>query len=297
MAIPILKTWKQYFTNPHEGLGSSYERIVLNDLLLYLKRIYRVESVLEAPIFGFTGLTGLNSIALAQNGCSVTLAETDGDRAQLVTEMLKPLELPLSVDNIRKYTVLPYKDKEFDFSWNFSAMWFVEDLQLFLAELSRVTSKVILICVPNQSGLGYKWQKAHAEIPLDVIFNESYINPEQIKTELKKLNWQFVQEAYIDCPLWPDIGMNKESFFKKILASIPVAIPFIKKVAVPFTGTRFAGIKPPATISILGYYKGNDPGFADKMRRYSFLEQWAPVIFRKIWSHHRWMLFTAPDNK
>ena len=33
MAVPIINDWVKYYTNPDEGLGSSYERIVLNQLL------------------------------------------------------------------------------------------------------------------------------------------------------------------------------------------------------------------------------------------------------------------------
>jgi hypothetical protein len=280
MAIPILSTWKDYFSNPHEGLGSSYERIVLNDLLMYLVRTYRVATVFESPLFGFTGLSGLNSLAMAQAGCRITLGETCPERAEYVTKLLDRFHLPISVQSLERYTTTPFADKEFDFSWNFSAMWFVEDLELFLAELSRVTRKIILICVPNQFGLGYKWQKAHAEIPTGVIFDEAYIDPALIKKTMKALGWLTVKEADIDCPLWPDIGMNKESFIGKYCKKVGLSIP---------------ESSPSKVVIITDYYLGKNTYFADEMRRYAFLEDWAPPAFKKIWSHHHWMLFTAPE--
>lgn len=280
MAIPILSTWKNYFTDPHEGLGSSYERIVLNDLLLYLKRTYRIDRVLETPLFGFTGLSGLNSLALAKAGCKVTLCETDATRAEYVRQMLHRFDLPITVANLESYITMPFCDAGFDFSWNFSAMWFVDDLTSFLTELTRVTRKIILICVPNQFGLGYKWQKAHAEIPLGVVFNEAFIDPGLIKSTMQNLRWNLLKEADIDCPLWPDIGMNKESFLGKYLIKI---------------GLQKTENKPKQTISILDYYLDINPAFAEQMRKYAFLEEWAPASFKKIWSHHHWMLFYNPE--
>jgi hypothetical protein len=38
MAIPIINNWQKYYPVAHEGLGSSYERIVLNRLLFSLKQ-------------------------------------------------------------------------------------------------------------------------------------------------------------------------------------------------------------------------------------------------------------------
>lgn len=95
------------------------------------------------------------------------------------------------------------------------------------------------------------------------------------------LKWQFQKEAFIDCPLWPDIGMNKESFFGKYLVQ---------------AGLQKQAAKPRQTISILDYYKSKDPGFPDRMRHYAFFEKWAPVFFKRIWSHHHWMLFTSPKS-
>lgn len=276
MALPIIHNWQSYFTNPHEGLGSSYERIILNRLLLDLKNKYDIKSLLEVPIFGFTGITGINSVDLYLSGCDVTLVDHDKERIVCVDQILKDLDVEIKVEKVESYNTLPFHDKSFDMTWNFSALWFVEDLNIFLSELSRITKKVILLCVPNQSGMGYRWQKAHSDIPSDIVFNENNINPSLIKTHMRKLDWHFVSEAYIDCPLWPDIGMSKEKFLAQI---IPAYSPTQHKEV------------PEKQINILDYYKGLDPGFADRMLKFSFLENHAPKVFKKYWSHHRWLLF------
>lgn len=276
MAIPILQNWMTYFQDHHEGLGSSYERIILNKLLLKLKHRYKLDTVLEAPVFGFTGITGLNSLVLNKSGCKVTLLDHDQDRINQIRLIHSELQVDIQSEFVDNYIKLPYIDNEFDMCWNFSALWFVQNITDFLSELSRVSKKIILICVPNQYGFGYKWQKAHADIPQDITFNKAFINPGLIKSELQKLNWTLISEDYIDCPLWPDIGMNKEKFLGK----------YLSKLNIQTTQDR-----PSEPVSIMGYYKGEDPGFADRMMKYAFLEINAPDFFKKMWSHHRWMLF------
>jgi len=301
MALPILETWKAYFSDNHEGLGSSYERIILNDLLLKLMKRYQITSVLEAPIFGFTGITGINSIALAKRGCDVTLIDHDPERIVLINKVLDDLKnvtpaiVPQNEKNldsclrrndaeikpqvVSNYKALPFENNTFDMSWNFSALWFVEDLSVFLKELTRVTGKIILICVPNQFGLGYKWQKANTSIPHNITFNENNIDPAQIKTIMRNNYWKYIGEDFIDCPLWPDIGMSKEKFLGKYISSL---LPSQKEM------------KPKQSISILDFYKDRDPSFPDRMRKFAFLENYAPTLFKKYWSHHKWLLFENP---
>jgi ubiquinone/menaquinone biosynthesis C-methylase UbiE len=278
MALPILNNWKTYFDDYNEGLGSSYERIILNKLLLRLVKEYEVKEVLEAPIFGFTGITGLNSIELKRHGCNVTLLDDNTERINKVKKIHASMNQNLEVLEVESYNKLPFEDNRFDMAWNFSALWFVQDLGVFLSELVRVSQKIVLLCVPNQSGLGYKWQKAHTNLPEGICFNESYIDPPLIKHMMRKMNWRLVSEAYIDCPPWPDIGMSKEKFLGKV------------------TGRKSTQelVKEPADkVSIVDYYKGNDPGFPARMEKYAILEKHAPVAFKKYWSHHKWMLFKA----
>ncbi len=282
MALPILHDWDSYFDNHHEGLGSSYERIILNKLLLNLKRRYKFTSVLEAPCFGFTGISGLNSIVLSRSGCRVTLLDNDPRRVERIRQIHQDLNADIEVQSISSYHQLPFTDRAFDFSWNFSALWFVDDLTAFLAELNRVTAKAILLCVPNRQGIGYKWQKAHSDIPAGLVFNEQNIDLELLKSEMNKLNWVLIREDYIDCPPWPDIGMSKEKFLGGYLSRVKV--------------NKFND-KPSKQVSIMDFYRGKDSKFAKRMLKYSILENHAPTCFKKLWSHHFWMLFEPSTHK
>ncbi|MCD4651795.1 MAG: hypothetical protein K8S56_08435, partial [Candidatus Cloacimonetes bacterium] len=97
MAIPIINFWRRYFDNPDEGLGSSYERIILNNKLVELKKLFGIETVLEAPLFGFTGISGINSFQMAIEGASVTLLDHDEERAELIRQLWRKMEQEVSV--------------------------------------------------------------------------------------------------------------------------------------------------------------------------------------------------------
>lgn len=277
MAIPIIKDWEKYFANPHEGLGSSYERIILNDLVFRIADTYGIHSALETPAFGFTGISGINLVGLAKRGIKVNLEDHDENRLEQINAVWQSLGLQLRSKLNTSYQYLDYPDKSIDLGFNFSAIWFVQDLPLFLAELSRVCSKCILICVPNRSGLGYKMQIKEYSPQLYPYLHLSYIDPFSIQYLLCLQGWKLIETDYIDCPPWPDIGMPKELWLAKL-----------KGKTTSISETR---AKP---ISILPYYCEEDPGFAKKMHSLSFVERLAPNWFKRFWAHHRYMLF-IPD--
>ena len=63
----IEPTWQKHLTDYNEGLGLVYERFVLNDFLLALKGRYGFANVIEAPLYGMAGVSGINSVALASS--------------------------------------------------------------------------------------------------------------------------------------------------------------------------------------------------------------------------------------
>ena len=238
---------------------------------------FQIKTVLEAPLFGFTGISGINSMHLAKLGCQVTLVDHDTERIAKIKEVWKEIDLPVRLQMVSEYTKLPFSDEEFDLSWNFAALWFVENLESFLQELSRVTSKIILIFVPNCLGIGYLSQKISGKKDLKKYLNESYIIPKNIKRVLDRLNWSLIETNFIDCPPWPDIGMHKEKF--------------LKKVGLGYFINHKQPDKSKSPLTILNYYKGLQPGFQDEMLKYYWFEKYAPWIIKRFWAHHRYFLF------
>jgi SAM-dependent methyltransferase len=272
MAIPILNHWQNYFTNPDEGLGSSYERIILNKKLETICKNFRIKSILEAPSFGFTGLSGINSMQLAKSGLSVTVLDNDEGRAELVKGVWQKLNIPADIQFSKDFASLQFADSSFDLSWNFSALWFVNDIRNFLSELSRVTSKVIVLAVPNRTGLGYLSQKMSGAEELKNRLNEEYIKPKTFLPIMKNLNWNLIDSNFIDCPPWPDIGMSKDKFLKKF-------------------GIKTEEAKPKESLTILDFYSFKNPDFEKRMLSYYGFEKMLPKIFKTFWAHHKYFLF------
>ncbi|HPY96929.1 MAG TPA: methyltransferase domain-containing protein, partial [Candidatus Cloacimonadota bacterium] len=188
------------------------------------------------------------------------------------------LNLPLRAEYIDDYSHLNFPDKSFDMSWNFSALWFVKDLQMFLSELDRVTKSIIIIMVPNQTGLGYVQQRYFGQEDLEKYLIESHIRPKTIKAEMEKLNWKLLHHELLDCPLWPDIGMSKEDFLKKLGLG-----------AFSFKKDDNKIEKRP--ITILDYYSGRNLDMPRQFEKYELFEQHAPESFKRFWAHHQYLLF------
>ena len=277
MALPIVKTWRSYFENdPHEGLGSSYERVVLNLKLEQLRTRYGLSSCLEAPVFGFTGHTGINSLGLARSGVRVTLVDDHAERLRLIRGAWDRVQQRFAGICLKNFGALPFADHSFDLSWNFAALWFVSDIQEFLRELVRVTQKVIFFGVPNRWGLGYLLDKYISAPELQGTLKEENILPQALTRNMKSLGWDLVDKGYIDVPPWPDIGMKKEEFLTMLGLTC-------------LAGKRPKSPQPPLTI--MNYYDGSDLALPKRMLRYHGFERNLPGIVKKIWAHHVYLVF------
>jgi hypothetical protein len=194
----------------------------------------------------------------------------------MIAGLWQSLKLPIAVKLNQDYEALDYPDNSFDMVFNFSAMWFTKDIASFLAELGRVCSKLIVICVPNRQGIGYRMQIKDYSPQAYPELKPANIDPSSISYIMVKNGWKLIDQNYIDCPPWPDIGMNKELFFKRIVGSDKVS---------PEPETA----KP---VSIMPYYRGIDSGFENRMLRYSILERYAPSCFQRYWAHHQYLAFS-----
>jgi len=296
MAIPIIHDWRKYYITRHEGMGSSYERIILNRKLHFIQKHYQIRTVIETPSFGFTGISGINSMNLAKNACQVTLEDHDPERLKLIHEIWNEVGLPVTTRSNGDYSALDHPDKSFDLAWNFSALWFVSSLPAFLSELSRIASKVILLCIPNQMGWGFRMQMKDADpASLQDIHIENLSQPLICRT-MQGLGWKLVETDYIDCPPWPDIGTSKEEFLMRHDWLRAILSPFVT-IRKNTEGSGDAN-GPPLSLSILKYYNGSDPSFPDRMLRHSWFERIVPSLVKRFWAHHRYLLFTPdPDDQ
>lgn len=275
--LSIINTWKEYFINHNEGLGTTYERFILHRYFRDIKKKYSVGSVLEVPSFGMTGVSGINSMWWAHKGLPVTVVDDNRERIESVAGVWKETGLPVNLVFNRACDPFPFDDKSFDMSWNFAALWFIKDLGDFLKEQCRVTRKVIFICVPNRFGIGHRIRFAERKKTSGKL-NMDNIEPEVIRNAMKINNWRLVEEGYFDVPPWPDIAMKKEQLFQKIGLS-----KFSAK----------GNDEESREETILDFFRYNKKSIEKNILKYSFLEN-SPLLLKKYWSHHHYFIFERP---
>jgi len=268
----IDSSWPEYFRTRHEGLGTTYERFILQRHFVTLQDELRVESVLEAPAFGMTGVSGINSLWWAAQDVPVTVLDHDAQRLGLARKVWGELGLGAEfVESPQGYGTLPFDDGRFDLGWNFAAIWYVDRLELFLAELSRVCRRAILVCVPNRGNPLFRLRARRLRAAHGL--KTEHVDPRGIIRRLGTLGWRLERRRLFDAPPWPDIAMNKEDLLGPL-----------------------AGKGPSRPLCILDHYSGAAPGMEKEVLRFDLLEG-LPRWLLRFWAHHEYLLFYAGDGR
>ncbi len=264
--------WEHYFTDTHEGLGTTYERFVLHRYFERFRAAYAVERVLEVPSFGMTGVSGINSMWWAAHGASVTVLDDNARRVNLIKRIWEQGDLPVHCFCVETFGGLPLKDGSIDLSWNFSALGFLINPEACLAEMARITRRAIFICIPNNRNSRGTYAATRKETTAGFVRSAPY----RSRSERARLAGR--QRGFLDVPPWPDIAMKKEDFIKKIgMGQSSSAGSVTRQAPVHFGLFRRArtghGIKHHALFIIRG----------------------APALIKMLWAHHRYLLF-APRS-
>jgi SAM-dependent methyltransferase len=260
---------KRYIDDYDEGLGTVYERFKLNGILEQLRRKYGIQSVLEAPIEGMTGVPGINSVELAKNGCSVTLVDTDDERLSAVRGLWTKLGLSdkASFQVCEDMGGLPFADSSFDLVWNFASLWHVKEAEKLLSEMARVAKKAVFISMPNTIQVGYLLRRLYQREFFGRV-NTEWCNMKKIEGILAKSGLKVTQRGVFDVPPWPD-----------------TCFPAVKFM--PSKGRK------KWRWSMMDYYLGGAQQYDAKMRKYSLLEDSnLPLFLKKLWAHHNHILAT-----
>jgi SAM-dependent methyltransferase len=271
--------WRKNLTDYNEGLGVVYERIVLNDYLLALKQKYNVNSVLEAPLYGMAGVSGINSVPLAQAGCHVTLMDENAERLAGVQRIWGELQLTERATFMRHadFARLPFDDNTFDMVWAWAALWYVADAAALLREMARVARRVVFVAMPNRMQVGYILRKFILEPHFFETVNESWANIPRVKKVLREVGLRIQEEGVMDVPPWPDTVMPAALVLQKLGIRS-------KKFTSRFEGQGWRW-------STMDYYLGKRPELKALMERYMFLERLPlPWQIKTIWAHHRYVL-------
>jgi hypothetical protein len=270
-------TWRKYLTDYNEGLGLVYERLVLNDFLLHIKGQYGFHSVLEAPLFGMAGVSGINSVALARIKCPITLLDDNADRLQGVRRIWGELGLPAKFALVEDWSHLPLPDRSFDFVWNWAALWRLPDPVAFLHELTRCANYLVFIAVPNPVQVGYLLRKYVAEPEFVKEVDERWTDTGTIRNHLQELGVEILQQGVLDVPPWPDTVMPASELLHRLGIRS-------RRLAGRFSGQGWHW-------STMDYYLGRQPDLYPRVMKYSWLDRSSlPWQIKQIWAHHRWVL-------
>jgi hypothetical protein len=270
-------TWKKYLTDYNEGLGLVYERFVLNDFLLHLKGKYGFQTVLEAPLYGMAGVSGINSVALARVRAAVTLADDNAERLAGVERIWQELGLRADFTLVEDWSRLPFADNSFDFAWNWAALWRLPDPGDLLHELVRCANEYVFVAVPNPVQVGYLMRKYVVEPEFVDEVQERWTDIKLIERHLNWLGVEIVDRGVLDVPPWPDTVMPANELLRRLGIRS-------QRLERRFSGTGWQW-------STMAYYLGEQPDLYDRVMRYAWLERLAvPWRVKQVWAHHRWVL-------
>ena len=271
--------WQHYLTDYNEGLGLVYERFVLNDFLLKMQAEHGVESVLEAPLYGMAGVSGINSVALAEAGCEVTLADNNLVRLAGVQRIWNELGLPVSLVHVNDWGALPFEASTFDLAWEWAGLWYLGDAQALIEELVRVSRDLVFIAMPNRWQVGYLMRKylLEPEFFERIGGREAWVNMNMIKRLLRWLDVEIIDEGVLDVPPWPDTVMPAGQVLEKLGVRS-------ERMQDQFSGDDWEW-------STMAYYLGEQPELRARVMRYAWLDH-APLPWqvKSVWAHHRYVV-------
>lgn len=273
-------TWRKYLTDYNEGLGLVYERFVLNDFLERLRQTYAIRSVLEAPLYGMAGVSGINDVALARAGVQVTMVDDAPERIEGVQRIwAEDLRLPADLVCIdpSAWGRLPFPDRSFDLTWQWAGLWYIQDPAGLLAELARTSRKLVFVAMPNNLQVGYWMRKLVIDREFFATHDETWTDIGRIRRALETAGVEIIDQGVLDVPPWPDTVMPANEVLKRLGIRS-------RQLEAQFTGEGWQW-------STMAHYLGQQPALYDQVIKYAWLDH-APLPWqlKAVWAHHRYLL-------
>ncbi|MCC6167785.1 MAG: class I SAM-dependent methyltransferase [Caldilineaceae bacterium] len=273
-------SWRRYLTDYNEGLGLVYERLVLNDFLEQLCVRHGLESVLEAPLYGMAGVSGINGVAFARRGLRVTAVDDQPERIQGVRRIwADDLRLPIDLVQVSPggWGRLPFPDRSFDLTWQWAGLWYLADPAALLRELARTSRKLVFVAMPNNIQVGYWMRKLVIDRDFFRGHDERWTGIGLLRRLLEEAGVEIIGQGVLDVPPWPDTVMPAAEVLKRL----GIRSAHLER---QFTGDGWQW-------STMAHYLGQEPDLHRRVMRYAWLDR-APLPWqvKSIWAHHRYLL-------
>jgi hypothetical protein len=190
-----------------EGIGTVYERQVIDAYFRQILARYEIASVLESPADGVTGMPGINSLEFARNGCDVCLTNP-------VQKMLDQAELIWQKNNLSNKVSflccdvdeLPIEDDSFDLVWNYCMFERFLDPETLLTEMRRVARKYVMVLTQNVYNAGtlihMLYHKLHG-----LHWDHGYTHLMKLKSitaSMERSGINIIETGTVDIPPWMD---------------------------------------------------------------------------------------------
>jgi len=275
-----VNNWRKYLTDYNEGLGLVYERFVLNDFLDDLRKSHNIQSVLEAPLYGMAGVSGINDVIFAENGVDVTMVDDNAERLAGVERIWREdLQLPANFVSIEPdgWHQLPFEDNSFDFTWEWAGLWYIKDPAGLLRELARTSRDLVFVAMPNNIQVGYWMRKLVIDREFFKHHDEKWTNIGRIRKILEESGVEIIEQGVLDVPPWPDTVMPASEVLKRLGIRS-------QKLEEQFTGDDWQW-------STMAYYMNEEPDLRERVMKYAWLDH-APLPWqvKSVWAHHRYLL-------
>jgi len=148
-----------------EGIGTVYERILIDEYLRRLQTKLELKSVLESPADGVTGVPGVMSLEFARNGATVALTNPVQSMLDGAREVWKKGEFIDRVTLVNcEVDATPLPDDSFDLVWNYCMFERFSDPGALVSEMKRVSRRYVMIMTQNFYNFGTPFHKVYHAI-------------------------------------------------------------------------------------------------------------------------------------
>jgi len=270
---------KELIEKYDEGLGTVYERFRLNYIFERLISKWDIKKTLEFPLYGMTGVDGINSVYFAQQNIDVELVDTDQERLEQVKSYWKLLGLDHKLTShycpSSELGNIALKDNNYDFVWNFAALWFYHDADSIINRMIDLSHNLVMISVNNVVQPGYPLRKyiLDKEFFIKNDIDTRWVNMAKIKSILRTKGMEILDEGVFDTPPWPDTCLPVDELKRKL-------------------GFKIESNKKSDWLwSMMAWYAGEDPDLENKVKKFMFIEDSPlPQFIKQFWSHHRYII-------
>jgi ubiquinone/menaquinone biosynthesis C-methylase UbiE len=265
------------------GLGTTYERLSLNNYLRTLIDSYVITSVLEGPFDGMKGIVGINSLIFGKYGIKTTVCLPTQEAIEFAT-MIWGKERCLNKVTFIHNSKLSLEDitGSFELVWNFAVLPHVPDYKKVIDEMIKLSHRYILIFVSNKLNYGFwlhyayhkltKEQWDHGDIWL--------MNTKLIADYLRAQGLKIIDRPFIDVPWWPDLDLP----IGDILTSF---MPFLRRYVQHTKHAKYYKW----SIENLPYFGFNED-MIRIMAKHGFIERSKINVIKYIFAHHQGVLAT-----